>query len=102
MAYEWMESIPVAHMFFHWVQYVVMLGILAFSLRVLKNLINVFLRTSVFGKTADFQIFILRKYGLRAWAGGKHPCCSHVLSLGPVWSDARDFGIFSQGFEKIS
>ena len=45
-AHELMESIPVAHMFFHWVQYGVMLGILAFSLRALKNiLIN---RTSVF------------------------------------------------------
>jgi len=36
-AHEWMESIPVAHMFFHWVQYGVMLGILAFSLRALKK-----------------------------------------------------------------
>ena len=26
-AHEWMESIPVAHMFFHWVQYGVMLGL---------------------------------------------------------------------------
>ena len=26
-AHEWMESIPVAHMFFHWGQYGVMLGI---------------------------------------------------------------------------
>ena len=36
-AHEWMESIPVALMFFHWVQYGVMLGILAFSLRTLKK-----------------------------------------------------------------
>ena len=45
-AHDWMESIPVAHMFFHWVQYGVMLGILAFSLRAsinnLKNKISVF------------------------------------------------------------
>ena len=36
-AHESMESVPVAHMFFNWVQYGVMLGILAFSLRALKN-----------------------------------------------------------------
>ena len=36
-AYKWMESIPVAHKFFHWVQDGVMLGILAFSLRALKK-----------------------------------------------------------------
>ena len=39
-AHEWMESIPVAHKFFHWVQYGVMLGILAFSLRALKKYLN--------------------------------------------------------------
>ena len=36
-AHEWMESIPVAHMLFHWVQYGVILGILSFSLRALKK-----------------------------------------------------------------
>ena len=36
-AHEWMESIPVAHNFFHLVQYGVMLGILTFSLRALKK-----------------------------------------------------------------
>ena len=36
-AHKWMESIPVAQMFFHWVQYGVMLGILAFSLMTLKR-----------------------------------------------------------------
>ncbi len=36
-AHKRMESIPVAHMFFHWAQYGVMLGILAFSLRALKK-----------------------------------------------------------------
>ena len=36
-AHEWMESIPVAQMIFHWGHYGVMLGILAFSLRALKK-----------------------------------------------------------------
>ena len=36
-AHEGMESIPVAHMFFHWVQYGGMLGILAFSLGAVKK-----------------------------------------------------------------
>ena len=40
-AHEWMESFTVAHMFFHWVQYGVMLGILAISLRALKKYLKI-------------------------------------------------------------
>ena len=39
-AHEQMESIPVAHMFFHWVHYGLMLELLAFSLRALKKYLN--------------------------------------------------------------
>jgi len=69
---------------------------------VLKNLMNVFLRTSVFRKTADYFNFYINEIWPKRMSGWKVSLLHTCSFMGAVWSDARGYGIFSQGFEKLS